>query len=102
HAAHLADLWQMDDVCEALLDLYGAVEEGSLPANARFFAHARRAHEALLDMLDEVAAGQDIAPRSETLDGLRNLLDQALAQRPLVWWASTRSRRCTRTWTWPI
>jgi chemosensory pili system protein ChpA (sensor histidine kinase/response regulator) len=34
HAAHLADLWQMDDVCEALLDLYGAVEEGSLPADA--------------------------------------------------------------------
>ncbi|WP_200626387.1 hybrid sensor histidine kinase/response regulator [Pseudomonas sp. LAM2023] len=79
HAAHLADLRQMDDVCEALLDLYGAVEEGSLPADARFFAQAQRAHEALLDMLDEVAAGQDIAPRAELLDSLRNLLDQALA-----------------------
>lgn len=79
HAAHLADLWQMDDVCEALLDLYGAVEEGSLPADARFFAHVQRAHEALLDMLDEVAAGQDIPPRAELIDSLRNLLGQALA-----------------------
>lgn len=79
HAAHLADLWQMDDVCEALLDLYGAVEEGSLPADARFFAHVQRAHEALLDMLDEVAAGQDIPPRAELVDSLRNLLGQALA-----------------------
>ncbi|MFJ4382863.1 Hpt domain-containing protein [Pseudomonas sp. NPDC089408] len=79
HAAHLADLWQMDDVCEALLDLYGAVEEGSLPADARFFAQAQQAHEALLDMLDEVAAGQDIPPRPALVDGLRQLLDQALA-----------------------
>jgi chemosensory pili system protein ChpA (sensor histidine kinase/response regulator) len=68
----------MDDVCEALLDLYGAVEEGSLPADARFFAQAQHAHEALLDMLDEVAAGQDLAPRPELVDSLRNLLDQAL------------------------
>ncbi|NOM41781.1 hypothetical protein, partial [Klebsiella pneumoniae] len=71
--------WQMDDVCEALLDLYGAVEEGSLPADARFFAHVQRAHEALLDMLDEVAAGQDIPPRPELVDSLRHLLGQALA-----------------------
>ncbi|MDM3887516.1 Hpt domain-containing protein [Pseudomonas sp. BCRC 81390] len=79
HAAHLADLWQMDDLCEALLDLYGAVEEGSLPADARFFAQAQRAHESLLDMLDEVAAGQDITPRPALVDSLRNLLGQALA-----------------------
>jgi len=79
HAAHLGDLWQMDDLCEALLDLYGAVEEGSLPADARFFAQAQRAHETLLDMLDEVAAGQDITPRPALVDSLRNLLGQALA-----------------------
>lgn len=79
HAAHLADLWQMDAVCEALLDLYGAVEEGSLGASPRFFAVAQHAHEALLDMLDEVAAGQELSPRPDCVDALRELLDGALA-----------------------
>ncbi|MEN5304178.1 Hpt domain-containing protein [Pseudomonas sp. TWI628] len=79
HAAHLADLWQMDAVCEALLDLYGAVEEGSLGASPRFFAVAQQAHEALLDMLDEVAAGQELSPRPDCVDALRELLDGALA-----------------------
>ncbi|MBO9552116.1 Hpt domain-containing protein [Pseudomonas sp.] len=79
HAAHLADLWQMDAVCEALLDLYGAVEEGSLGASPRFFAVAQQAHEALLDMLDEVAAGQELSPRPDCVDALRELLDSALA-----------------------
>lgn len=78
HAAHLADLWQMDAVCEALLDLYGAVEEGSLGASPRFFAVAQQAHETLLDMLDEVAAGQELSPRPDCVDALREVLDGAL------------------------
>lgn len=79
HGAHLVDLWQLDDVCEALLDLYGAVEEGSLGADTHFFAQARQAHEALLDMLDEVAAGQEPTPRPDCIEGLRGLLEGALA-----------------------
>ncbi|WP_225788854.1 Hpt domain-containing protein [Pseudomonas sp. Marseille-P8916] len=78
HAAHLADLWQVDELCEALLDLYGAVEEGSLAASARFFAQAQQAHEALIDMLDEIAAGQEATARPECLAALRGLLDDAL------------------------
>ncbi|NIF25472.1 response regulator [Pantoea sp. Tr-811] len=79
HAAHLADLWQMDAVCEALLDLCGAVEEGSLGASARFFSAVQQTLDALLDMLDEVAAGQEITPRPDCVDALRHLLDGALA-----------------------
>ena len=79
HGANLADLWQVDEVCEALLDLYGAVEEGSLVADTRFFNQARQAHDVLIDMLDEIAAGQEVSSRSECVDGLRALLDQALA-----------------------
>jgi chemosensory pili system protein ChpA (sensor histidine kinase/response regulator) len=77
--AHLADLWQVDEVCEALLDLYGAVEEGSLGASARFFTLAQQAHEALIDMLDEIAAGQEVTARPECLQTLRELLDEGLA-----------------------
>ncbi|MBF8778869.1 Hpt domain-containing protein [Pseudomonas fulva] len=79
HAAHLAELWQIDDVCEALLDLYGAVEEGSLAVDAGFFRQAQQAHEALIDMLDELAAGQGVTSRPQVVSALRGLLGEALA-----------------------
>lgn len=61
--AHLADLHPIDALCEALLDLYGAVEESSLAVSARFFQEAEQAHDALINMLDQLAAGQEISPR---------------------------------------
>ncbi|WP_139674919.1 Hpt domain-containing protein [Pseudomonas sp. F16(2018)] len=78
HGAHQAELWQVDEVCEGLLDLYGAVEEGSLAVTPRFFAIARQAHEALLDLFDEIAAGQDPTARPDCLAALHGLLDDAL------------------------
>lgn len=79
HGAHLAELPQVDELCEALLDLYGSVEESSLAVSERFFEEAGRAHEALVDMLDQIAAGQDVAPRPDCVQALYALLDQALA-----------------------
>ena len=78
-SAHLADLWQVDELCEALLDLYGAVEESSLAVSERFFGEAQRAHEALIDMLDQIAAGQEVDPQPQRLHALRELLEQGLA-----------------------
>ncbi|MDB5979884.1 MAG: cheA 1 [Pseudomonas sp.] len=78
HGAHLADLPQVDELCEALLDLYGAVEESSLAVSERFFHEAERAHEALIDMLDQIAAGQEVNACPERIQALRELLDQAL------------------------
>ena len=78
HGAHLADLPQVDGLCEALLDLYGAVEESSLAVSERFFDEAASGHEALIDMLDQVAAGQEVDARPERIEALRDLLDQAL------------------------
>ncbi|MDY7566954.1 Hpt domain-containing protein [Pseudomonas sp. RTC3] len=78
HGAHMADLPQVDELCEALLDLYGAVEESSLAVSERFFHEVERAHEALIDMLDQVAAGQEVDASPERIRALRELLDQAL------------------------
>lgn len=78
HGAHLADLHQVDELCEALLDLYGAVEESSLAVSPRFFAEAEQAHAALVDMLDQIAAGQEVQPRPERVQGLHDLLGEAL------------------------
>lgn len=76
--AHLADLHPMDALCEALLDLYGAVEESSLAVSERFFHEAQAAHDALINMLDELAAGQEVSPRPERIQALRELLDEGL------------------------
>lgn len=78
HGAHLADLPQVDELCEALLDLYGAVEESSLAVSDRFFDEADQAHEALINMLDQVAAGQEVEACPARVKALRELLDQAL------------------------
>ncbi|WP_085697843.1 Hpt domain-containing protein [Pseudomonas sp. B26(2017)] len=76
--AHLADLLPVDVLCEALLDLYGAVEESSLAVSERFFHEAQQAHEALINMLDELAAGQEITPQPQRIRALHELLDESL------------------------
>ncbi|MFT0475015.1 Hpt domain-containing protein [Pseudomonas antarctica] len=76
--AHIADLHAIDELCEALLDLYGAVEESSLAVSERFFHEAEQAHEALINMLDQLAAGQEINPVPARVQALRELLDEAL------------------------
>lgn len=76
--AHLADLLPVDVLCEALLDLYGAVEESSLAVSDRFFHEAQNAHEALINMLDELAAGEEITPQPQRIRALHELLDESL------------------------
>jgi len=76
--AHLADLHPVDELCEALLDLYGAVEESSLAVSDGFFHEAQSAHEALINMLDELAAGQEVSSQPERVRALRDLLDTSL------------------------
>ncbi|MCR4508281.1 Hpt domain-containing protein, partial [Pseudomonas sp. 32.2.56] len=76
--AEMADLPQIDELCEALLDLYGAVEEGSLAVSERFFSEAEQAHEALIGMMDQVAAALQVSAAPERVMALRNLLNEAL------------------------
>ena len=78
-SAHLADLQPIDELCEALLDVYGAVEESSLTVSERFFHEADSANEALISMLDQLAAGQEITPRPDQVQTLRALLHEGLA-----------------------
>ena len=61
-----------------MLDLYGAVEESSLAVSELFFDEAEQAHEALINMLDQVAAGQEVQPQPERVQALRDLLGLAL------------------------
>src|SRR5690606_8531510 len=53
-SAEMAELPQVEDLCSALLELYSAVNNGRLPTQERFFAHAEQAHDALINMMDQV------------------------------------------------
>nr|WP_288357416.1 Hpt domain-containing protein [uncultured Pseudomonas sp.] len=76
--AEMAELPQIDELCEALLDVYGAVEDGSLAVSERFFDEVEQAHEALVSMMDQVAAGLEVTPSPERVAALRALFDEAL------------------------
>ena len=78
-SAHLLGLQPIDALCEAVLDLYGAVEESSLAASERFFQVAADAHEGLINMLDQLAAGQEITPQPELINTVHALLHEGLA-----------------------
>ena len=77
--AQLTDVQPLDELCEALLDVYGAVEESSLGVNPGFFQEAEQAQEAMIGMLDQLAAGQEVQAQPTHVRALRALLDGALA-----------------------
>ncbi|WP_394559802.1 Hpt domain-containing protein [Aquipseudomonas alcaligenes] len=76
--AEMAELPQIDELCQALLALYQAVLDGRLAVSEHFFAEAEAAHEALIGQMDQVAAALQVSPQPERVAALRNLLDQAL------------------------
>ncbi|OWJ90745.1 hybrid sensor histidine kinase/response regulator [Pseudomonas sp. A46] len=78
HGAEMAELPQIETLCEALLDVYGAVDEGSLPVSERFFSEAEAAHEALIGMMDQVAAALEVTPRPERVQALHALLQETV------------------------
>ena len=78
HSAEQAELPQIEDICNALLELYQAVESGRLLTQERFFAQAKQAHDALINMMDQVAAGLQVEPQQECIDALYELMAEEL------------------------
>ncbi|TBW07116.1 hybrid sensor histidine kinase/response regulator [Azotobacter chroococcum subsp. isscasi] len=81
--ARQAELAQIDALCQALLALYGAVQAGHLSLGERFFDEAEAAHEALIGMLDQVAAALEVTPQPERVAALQALLDERAIAEPL-------------------
>ncbi len=65
--ARQANLPDMSNFAEKLKTIYGAVVAGQLLPDATFFATMIAAQEKLLDMVDQVAAGQNVLPVSAEL-----------------------------------
>ena len=76
--AEMAELPQVSQICAALLEVYGAAQAGRLAVSEGFFAEAENAHEALVHMMDQVAAGLQVDEQPERVLALRQLLDTAL------------------------
>ena len=77
--AQMAELPQIDALCQCLLECYAAVQEGRLPVSAEFFDQVEQAHEALISMMDQVAAGLEVIPQAEQIEALRALLSTSLS-----------------------
>ena len=76
--AQMADLPQIDTLCRVLLDLYAVVQNGRLAVSARFFDDVEQAHEALVGMMDQVAAGLQVTGQPELVARLEHLLAEAI------------------------
>lgn len=75
--AQMADLPQIDALCQVLLDLYAVVQDGRLAVSERFFDDAEQGHEALVGMMDQVAAGLQVSAQPELVARLEALLAEA-------------------------
>ncbi|MDV7213851.1 Hpt domain-containing protein, partial [Azotobacter beijerinckii] len=82
-SARKAELPQIDALCQALLALYGAAQAGRLTLDERFFGAAEAAHEALIGMLDQVAAALEVIPQPERVAALQALLEDAATVVPV-------------------
>ncbi|WP_349617256.1 Hpt domain-containing protein [Azotobacter salinestris] len=81
--ARQAELPQIDALCQALLALYDAVQAGRLSPGERFFDEAEAAHEALIGMLDQVAAALEVTPQPERVAALQALLEMPAEPQPV-------------------
>ncbi|MCP1621978.1 Hpt domain-containing protein [Pseudomonas nitroreducens] len=77
--AQMAELPQMAELADALLAVYGAVRQGRLETGDAFFSAAETAHEALIGMMDQVAAALQVSARPEQVEALHRLLDAPAA-----------------------
>ncbi|QEY60472.1 response regulator [Pseudomonas sp. C27(2019)] len=78
-SAEMAELPQIEELCAALLETYTAVKDGRLPTQERFFEHAKQAHDALINMMDQVAAGLQVESGQNSVDALYALMSDALS-----------------------
>ena len=76
--AQMADLPQIDTLCQVLLKLYGVVQEGRLTVSGRFFDDVEQGHEALVGMMDQVAAGLQVTGQPDLVQRLEDLLTEAI------------------------
>lgn len=83
-AAKSVELNSVVSLSEALADVYDAVSENEIETGAPFFKAALDGQEALISMMDRLAAGQSIQQRVEIEQQLYALLGSESAEQNLI------------------
>lgn len=76
-SADTAGLVEISALANVLADGYTAIIEARMPCDDYFAELAQRAHEALMTMMDFLAAGQTVRPEPELVQALRDLVEHA-------------------------
>lgn len=75
-AASKANLPALNELTECLAEVYQGIQVNHIPLNSDTYAALGAAHENLLDMVDQVAASQDVQPtKPDVMAALQSLLD---------------------------
>ena len=73
NSASTAGLAEIQELAAALADCYSAVEEGRLPFSEELHTQAAEGQDALMNMMDCLAAGQTVRAELGLVDALREL-----------------------------
>ena len=80
NSARTANLDEIHGLAKALASVYSGVNQGRLPFSEALLELAREGHEALMNMMDCLAAGQTVRPELGLVDSLRDLERKAEVQ----------------------
>ncbi|HEX5677751.1 MAG TPA: Hpt domain-containing protein [Alcanivorax sp.] len=75
NSARTANLDEIHGLAKALASVYSGVNQGRLPFSEDLLELAREGHEALMNMMDCLAAGQTVRPELGLVDALRDLAE---------------------------
>jgi chemosensory pili system protein ChpA (sensor histidine kinase/response regulator) len=75
NSARTANLDEIHGLAKALASVYSGVNQGRLPFSEALLELAREGHEALMNMMDCLAAGQTVRPELGLVDSLRDLAE---------------------------
>jgi len=78
-AAVAADQSAIVGLAQALVTVYQRVIDGEIAPSQRMFDRAQHGHEALIDMMDLLAAGQNVRPAQTLIDELEALRSEPIA-----------------------
>lgn len=81
HGAQMAGLEDITEFADLLESAYALIDSGDIVANDQFLDTIAKGHEALLNLMDQVAAGLAMQPNNKLIAELKELIQRMEANR---------------------